>query len=741
MSNYNKNVFTGVILIVFIGFIAPFSACYAYPPENKLNENASYDLIKRILPDHYSYFKVKFIPKNGDKDVFEIESKNGKIEISGNNGVSVASGFYYYLKNYANCQITWNGTNLKIPSKIPMVPHKVRKNTPYDYRYYLNYCTFSYSMSWWTWERWEKEIDWMALHGINMPLALTGQNAVWYRVYKKLGFTDKDLSTFFPGPAWFGWFWMGNLDGINGPLSKSFMDGQEELQKKILERERSLGMTPVLPAFAGHVPPSFKEKFPDAKLKRIEWGGRYHTNLLDPTDPLFQRIGSMFMRDQIRTFGTNHLYSADTFNENTPPTNDSTFLSNVSDIVYKSMSSVDSEAIWVMQGWLFVNNPTFWQPAQINALFNAVPNKKMIVLDLWSETRPVWSRTNAYYGKPWIWCMLLNFGGNVGMFGKMDVVASEPSKTLNSNKSGDMIGIGLTPEGIEQNPVMYELMMDNVWRKDSINLNSWLKGYVTQRYGKLVPDAYHTWQILRKTVYNGTGSQGAPESILTGRPTFNKDSRWTSTELYYDPKDLLPAWEMLIHCSSQLKNSDGFQYDIVDLTRQVLANYANQLQQEIAADYKNKNLELFESDSRKFLDLLDDIDRLLLTRKDFLLGNWVNAAERMGANKEEKLQFERDAKTLITVWSDKDASLHEYACKQWAGMVGSFYKPRWEQFFTYAASCLKEDKTLDDKWFDDKMKDWEWAWVNNQEKFSETPLGNSVETANSLFKKYSFLFK
>lgn len=327
------------------------------------------------------------------------------------------------------------------------------------------------------------------------------------------------------------------------------------------------------------------------------------------------------------------------------------------------------------------------------------------------------------------------------MFGKMDVVASEPSKTLNSNKSGDMIGIGLTPEGIEQNPVMYELMMDNVWRKDSINLNSWLKGYVTQRYGKLVPDAYHTWQILRKTVYNGTGSQGAPESILTGRPTFNKDSRWTSTELYYDPKDLLPAWEMLIHCSSQLKNSDGFQYDIVDLTRQVLANYANQLQQEIAADYKNKNLELFESDSRKFLDLLDDIDRLLLTRKDFLLGNWVNAAERMGANKEEKLQFERDAKTLITVWSDKDASLHEYACKQWAGMVGSFYKPRWEQFFTYAASCLKEDKTLDDKWFDDKMKDWEWAWVNNQEKFSETPLGNSVETANSLFKKYSFLFK
>lgn len=741
MSNCNRNRFIKAVLIVLIGFIFSFDFCYAHGPEKKQKEKASYDLIKRILPAHYSHFKVKFIPKNGDKDVFELESKNGRIEISGTDGVSIASGLYYYLKNYANCQITWNGTNLKLPSLLPVVPHKVRKNTPYDYRYYLNYCTFSYSMSWWTWERWEKEIDWMALHGINLPLALTGQNAVWYRVYKELGFTDQDLKSFFPGPTYFGWFWMGNIDGIGGPLPKSFMDNQEKLQKQILERERSLGMTPILPAFTGHVPPSFKEKFPNAKLKMIEWGGRYHTNLLDPTDPLFQRIGSMFMRDQIQTFGTNHLYSADTFNENTPPTNDSTFLSNVSGIVYKSMSSVDSEAVWVMQGWLFVNNPKFWQPAQINALFNAVPDKKIIVLDLWSETRPVWSRTNAYYGKPWIWCMLLNFGGNVGMFGKMDVVASGPSKALNSKESGEMRGLGLTPEGIEQNPVMYELMMDNVWRKDSINLNTWLNGYVRQRYGKFLPEAYSAWQVLRKTVYNGAGSQGAPESILTGRPTFNKDSRWTGTALDYDPKDLLPAWKLLINCSTQLKNSDGFQYDIVDLTRQVLANYADQLQQQIAVDYKNKNLESFKVNSNKFLNLLDDIDRLLLTRKDFLLGKWVNDAGRMGTNKEEKLQFERNAKTLITLWSDKDASLHEYACKQWAGMVKSFYKPRWEQFFTYAISCLKENKTFDEKWFDGKMKDWEWAWVNSQEKFTEIPSGNSVESANDLFKKYSFLYK
>ena len=53
--------------------------------------------------------------------------------------------------------------------------------------------------------RWEREIDWMALNGINLPLAFTGQEAIWQRVYNKLGFTDKDLDEHFAGPAFLAW--------------------------------------------------------------------------------------------------------------------------------------------------------------------------------------------------------------------------------------------------------------------------------------------------------------------------------------------------------------------------------------------------------------------------------------------------------------------------------------------------------------------------------------------------------
>jgi hypothetical protein len=43
---------------------------------------------------------------------------------------------------------------------------------------------FADSFVWWDWERWEKEVDWMALQGINLPLAFTGQEAIWQKVFK-----------------------------------------------------------------------------------------------------------------------------------------------------------------------------------------------------------------------------------------------------------------------------------------------------------------------------------------------------------------------------------------------------------------------------------------------------------------------------------------------------------------------------------------------------------------------------
>lgn len=699
--------------------------------------SAANELIKRVLKEHASSFKTELIPQEDGKDVFEIAGNGKSIILRGSNPLSVTSALNYYLKYIAHCQISWNGTNLNLPRPLPVPAAPVKKRTPYQYRYYLNYCTFNYTMSWWKWDRWEQEIDWMALNGINMPLALTGQNSIWDRVYKGLGFTEKELESFFSGPAYFNWFWMGNLDGWGGPLPQSFMKGHEALQKKILERERAFGMTPVLPAFTGHVPPSFKDKFPEAKLRKTSWVGFPAVYILDPSEPMFTEIGKRFIEEEVKTYGTDHLYSADTFNENTPPTNDSTYLNDISKKVYQSMAIADPKAKWIMQGWLFHHGAKFWGNRQIKALLNAVPDDRMMILDLWSERYPVWNRTEAYYGKPWIWNMLHNFGGNINLYGRMEQVAREPSAALNHPEAGKLSGIGLTMEAIEQNPVMYELMLENMWRRDPIDLDTWLEAYTLRRYGKNSRSANEAWQLLRQTVYRDSVTSGGPESIISARPTFKQNpGGTTTTKLGYSPVKLARAWELLLKSSAELKQSDGFQYDVTDLSRQVLANYASVVQQQFAADYQRKDLKSFEKNSKKFLMLLDDMDRLLASRKDFLLGRWLESAKSWGTNAQEKALYEKNARNLITLWGDKNSRLHEYACKQWSGMIAGFYKPRWEQFFGRVSLSLENGSAAELAKFETDIRDWEWKWVNGNENYATAAKGDPIQIASTLYQKY-----
>ncbi|WP_228098779.1 alpha-N-acetylglucosaminidase [Pedobacter sp. MC2016-24] len=712
----------------------------ATPVQAQTPLDESNQLIRRILPEHADLFSVALVNKADGQDYFELESVKGKILLRGNNGVSVASALYYYLTEYAHCQVTWNGSNLKLPKKLPQIPEKIVRSTNYKLRYYLNYCTFNYSMSWWDWSRWETEIDWMALHGINMPLAITGEEYTWYLIYKDLGFTDDELKGFFTGPAYSAWFWMGNIDAWGGPMPLQWMKRQMALQKKIVQRERALGMKTVLPAFTGHVPASFKNRFPNAKLKSTNWhNGFSDTYILDAEDPMFARLGKIFLEKQTELMGTDHYYSADTFNENEPPSDKPDYLGQLSARIYDGMYQADHNAVWVMQGWLFYSDRKFWREPQVEALLNAVPNDKMIILDLATEIEPVWKRTKAFYGKPWIWNMLNNFGGNTNLFGRMEAAAQGPAKALKDPASGKMIGIGLTMEGIAQNPVLYELLTANIWRNEPIQLDQWLPEYVRNRYGGTNLHALKAWNILRKTVYTVPPDKyirDGAESIIQARPTLDSSTRWANTKLNYKPKELLPAWEELIKAAPDLNGSDGYGYDLVDVTRQVLANYASYLQKMTVHAYHKKDITGFNKYSNRFLQLIDDMDALLATREDFLLGTWIRDARNCGVTSSEKALYEINAKNLITLWGDKNCPLNEYACRQWSGLLVDFYKPRWRQFFSNLTLEMQGNKNLTPVEFNHQIKQWEWQWVNSRKDYPILPKGNSIIKSKALFDQY-----
>ena len=164
-------------LITVVCLLVVFQIVFAQGSESSLA------FIHRVIPDRAASFVVEKLSATESPDVFGIESRNDKIVLRGNNGVAVASALYYYLTHFCHCQITWNGTNLNIPKVLPRVDKKVHETSPYSYRYYMNYCTFNYSMSWWDWKRWEKEIDWMALRQRGIGTAWDRERA-GYKVRK-----------------------------------------------------------------------------------------------------------------------------------------------------------------------------------------------------------------------------------------------------------------------------------------------------------------------------------------------------------------------------------------------------------------------------------------------------------------------------------------------------------------------------------------------------------------------------
>ncbi len=333
--------------------------------------------------------------------------------------------------------------------------------------------------------------------------------------------------------------------------------------------------------------------------------------------------------------------------------------------------------------------------------------------------------------------MLHNFGGNINLSGLMSNVARAPSEALHHPASGKMMGIGFTMEGIEQNPVMYELMAEHVWRDTPVELDIWLKYYSFRRYGKKNEDAEKAWSLLRRSAYADSATNGGSESIITARPTFNKNPGGTSnTTIPYDPVEVVKSWNHLILAADDLKQSDGYQFDVVDVTRQVLANYALGVQEQISEDFKNKDAVAFKKNSLKFIALINDMDDLLATRKDFLLGNWLEAAKSWGTTENEKRLYEKNARNLITLWGDKNSRLHEYACKQWAGLLNGFYKKRWEQFFAFISSAMNQKKETDMKLIEEQLKDWEWKWVNSLEVYTTKPKGDAVVKAKEMHGKY-----
>ena len=690
------------------------------------HETAVAGLIRRLLPDAADRFVLETISADGGRDVFEIETVGTETVLRGSSGSAIAGAFHWFLKYHCGCHVSWFGDQLALPNPLPRVPDKVRIPSPFRYRYCFNYCAFGYSMPWWDWARWEREIDFMALNGVNMPLAITGQEAVWQNVCRRLGVPDDETREFLAGPVFLPWQWMGNLHGTGcdagGPLPQTWIDSHCDLQRKILERERSFGMTPILQGFFGHVPATFKQIFPNADIAQLRsWCGMAPTWFLDPVDPAFAEVGSVFYEEQEKLYGTDHLYAMDLFHEGAPRNGDEEYLARAGEAAHGTMAAADPQAVWVMMSW-----------SMRSAIVKAVPREHLVMLDLGGG---MWRGTEAFHGHPWVWCVIHNFGGMSGMFGELRALGRQLPATLHDPGKGDLAGIGCAAEAIENNPIYYELLFEMAWRTHPPK-DRWVKEYAARRYGRQLEAAEDAWQILEETVYSGSGATGPAESVICARPALRIEKACNGTVFpWFRIARLAEAWKGLLDCADDIGGRATYQYDLVDVGREVLSNRSRFLHDAIVAAYRAKDRPALRTAWDRMRSLILDLDELLGTSELFLLGRWIADARRWATNDREAALYDYNARVQVTRWLP-DVSFHDYANKQWSGLLRSFYLARWQKFIDRLDEAVAQCKPFDEAAFESEIADWELAWARKPEPMPAEPAGDAIAISRRLFARY-----
>ena len=668
-------------------------------------------------------------------DFFELDQKGDKVVIRGNNYVSIATGVNWYLKYYAGIQLSWNGMTAQLPAVLPAVPQKERHETDLKYRYDFNYCTYSYTMAFWDWDRWEKEIDWMALHGINLPLAVVGADVVWYNVLTKLGYTKDEINEFIAGPAFQGWWLMNNLEGWGGPNPNSWYKQRETLQKQILKRMREYGIRPVLPGYSGMVPHNAKERLGLNVSDPGLWCGYRRPAFLQPTDPRFNEIADLYYKEMSRLYGKADFYSMDPFHEGGNVAG--VDLNAAGQAIWGAMKKANPKAVWVAQAW---------QANPRQKMIENLPAGDLIVLDLFTESRPQWGdpestwyRKEGFGKHDWLYCMLLNYGGNVGLHGKMKHVIDEFYKAKTSSFGKTMKGVGMTMEGSENNPVMFELLCELPWRPARFDKDEWLKNYTVARYGKADKAVQDAWLLLSNTIYNCPAKntqQGTHESVFCGRPDYDvyQVSSWSEMEPYYKPEDIIRAAGIMLSATDRFKGNNNFEYDLIDIVRQAVAEKGRLVYPIMIDAYKAGEKELFAASSQRFLDLILLQDKLLAARPDFKVGTWIEKARNLGTTPEEKDLYEWNARVQVTTWGNRVAAdeggLRDYAHKEWNGLLRDFYYNRWKVWIDRQKAQLNGApvKAID-------FYAIEEPWTKQTNPYSSQAEGDVIEVAKEVYAK------
>ncbi len=644
-------------------------------------------VLQRLLHQHAEQFQLGLLRPDGQGERFLIKAEGGQIAVRGSTPSAVLFGVNWYLKYVAHVSITTNGDRLA-PGRWPLPARPIEGRARFAARYALNENTDGYSTAYWDWPRWEREIDVLALSGINTVLVERGSDAVLYKTFTDLGLSDAEVRAWIAAPAHQNWQLMGNLCCFDGPISRELMQRRLQSARRILGRLTELGIEPVLSGYYGVVPAALSRIYPQMHVVRQgKWAGFDRPDWLDPRDPLFARIADRFYRNQQEMLGSamsgsGPIYDMEVFQEG--GASGDVPVAEAARRIQDALHAAHPGADWMMLAW--EGNPR-------QELLSGVDRSHLYIIDIDHTREPRNDRQADFKNAPYLFGGIWEFGGRNTLGANLGEINGRLTAAAHANPN--LIGTAVFTEGLDTNPFAFDVFTEAAWRETPTDLGQWAADYARRRYGGIDPHAAAAWSALLKTAYDikvsdvpfNSERNAGQESLFDAEPSLTTvhASHWSPEGMRYPPEQFRQALAELLQVSPALRGAEGYGYDLTDVARQVLANESRLLLPRIDAAYRAKDAPRFDVLTARWLQLMDLQDRLLATNRQFLLGPWLSAARSWGVDKAEQDRLEHDQRSLITTWGTREASagahLQDYGNKDLAGLTADYYRPRWSAYF------------------------------------------------------------
>ena len=711
---YRTLLLAVVAVLALVGTAAPAQAAPERTPA-AFDTGPANAALHRLIGRKADQVTLRAVDRGSGKDRFAVEARNGRLVVSGTSPAVLLTGFGWYLKYVAHVDVSLEGDSLAaLPDRLPLPATPLAHTSSVTHRFALNDTNEGYAGPYLSWPQWQHRIDVLALRGINEMLLYEGSEAVYQQTFEQFGYPETEMRHWIPQPGHQSWWLLQNLSGVGSPISQRLIEQRADLGRRIADRLRSLGMTPVLPGYFGTVPDGFADRNPGAHtVPQGTWNGLARPDWLDPTDPLFAKVAKAFYTAQTKLLGPSTMYKMDLLHEGGKAGD--VDVPAASRAVQQALNAAHPDALWGILGW--ESNP-------LPATLRAIDRSKMVVLDGISDQASITDRDSDFLGTPYAFGTIWNFGGHTNL-GAQLTTWNEKFYQWQDKPGSAQDGIALMPEAIDNNPAAVEFFTELPWRSGPVDLHAWFADYATARYGGTDAHAAAAWRTLADTVYSwpATVDSRHPTGLFDNQPSLST----SSSPLPYDTDRFDTALTDLLAVPVALRGTSAYRYDLVDVARQVVANHSRSALPRILAAYRAGDRAEFDRLSGRFTAQIDLLDRLLGTDPHFLFGTWQDGAERSAGGAPERAALRYDVRSLVTLWAN-GTTLQDYARREFNGLVGDYYGMRWKTYFDSLDTALATGQSP-------KQIDWATVaqqWAHADTEYPTAPHGDAYRLASQV---------